>query len=127
MTRITGIVATALVLFAAPVVAQQPSAKSADTPAKLMKEARISEPVARATALAAAPGGTVKSHELEREDGKLIWSYDIAVRGKSGIEEIHVDAISGKLLKREHETEADERKEADNEAVEAKAPSKRKP
>lgn len=130
MKRITSfstIVATAVVLVANPAAAQRPTAKSPDTPAKLMKEARISEPVARATALAAVPGGTVKSHELEREDGTLLWSYDISVRGKKGIEEVHVDAITGTLLQRKHETPSDERTEAAEEAAKARAGAAKKP
>jgi hypothetical protein len=39
-----------------------------------------------------------------RRDHPLIFSIDLAVRGQSGIEEIHIDARSGAVLKREHET-----------------------
>jgi uncharacterized membrane protein YkoI len=80
---------------------------------KLQAEAKISEADAQKTALAAVPGGKVEKHELEREDGKLIYSYDIKVAGKSGVEEVHVDAITGKVIKHEHEapkTEAAEKK-----------------
>lgn len=87
----------------------------------LLKEAKVSEAMARATALKEVPGGAVKGHELEKEDGKLIWSYDITVAGKSGVEEVHIDAITGKMLKHEHETPADEKKEAAADAAKAKA------
>ena len=44
--------------------------------AALQKEAKISMEKARAIALKRAPG-TVTSSELERENGKLIYSFDI--------------------------------------------------
>ncbi len=79
--------------------------------------AKVAETDARATALAAVPGGTVKDFELEREGGALIYSYDITVAGKSGIDEVHVDAMTGKLLSTDHETPADEAAEAKEDSV----------
>ena len=77
--------------------AAKASAKKAEeSQAALRKEAKIAEADARKTALAAVPGGKVQSHELERENGKLIYSYDIKVAGKSGIEEVNVDATKKK-------------------------------
>ena len=35
---------------------------------------------------------------MERENGKLIYSYDIKTAGKSGIDEVHVSAITGKII-----------------------------
>ncbi|MEO6527278.1 MAG: PepSY domain-containing protein, partial [Gemmatimonadaceae bacterium] len=89
--------------------------------AKLRAEARISEAVARATALKEVPNGKVQDGELERENGKLIYSYDIKVAGKSGIEEIAVDAMTGTVVAHEHETPAAEKKEAAMEAKEKKS------
>jgi len=80
--------------------------------AALQREAKIPEATARATALAEVPNGTVKSSELEREHGKLIYSYDITVPGKKGVEEINVNAIDGTVVAHEHETAAMEKKEA---------------
>lgn len=98
------------------------SAAKADSLAVFMKEAKVAEADARATALKEVPGGTVTAFELEREDGKLIWSYDIKIAGKEGIEEIAIDAITGKMVAHEHETPKDEKKEAAEDA--AKAPIK---
>ena len=86
--------------------------KKAESQAALQREAKIPEATARATALAEVPNGTVKSSELEREKGKLIYSYDISVPGKTGIEEIAVNAIDGTIVSREHETPKMEKKEA---------------
>ncbi len=86
--------------------------KKAESQAALQKEAKISEETARATALKEVPNGTVKSSELEREHGKLIYSFDINVPGKTGIEEVNVNAIDGSVVAHEHETPKMEKKEA---------------
>ncbi len=83
-----------------------------DIPADLAKDAKITLDAARATALAKVPNGAVRSEELEKEHGKLIYSFDIAVPGKSGIEEVNVSAVTGKVLDKHHESAKDEQKEA---------------
>jgi uncharacterized membrane protein YkoI len=92
-----------------------------ESQATLMKEAKVSEATARATALAQVPNGTVKSSEIERENGKLIYSFDITVPGKTGIQEVNVNAIDGTVVNQEHETPKSEKKEAAAEAKEKKA------
>src|SRR5436305_8066112 len=67
--------------------AKRRSSKKVESQATLRKEAKISEETARATALKEVPNGTIKSSELERENGKLIYSFDITTAGKSGIDE----------------------------------------
>jgi uncharacterized membrane protein YkoI len=89
-----------------------------ESQATLQAEAKVSEATARATALAQVPNGTVKSSELEREKGKLIYSFDITVPGKTGIEEVNVNAIDGTVVGKEHETAKSEKKEAAAEAKE---------
>ena len=91
-----------------------------ETQADLQKEAKVSEAEARETALKQVPNGTVKSSELEREHGKLIYSFDISVPGKSGIEEVNVNAIDGSVVAKEHETPRAEKAEAKAEAKEKK-------
>ncbi len=98
--------------------------KKAESQATLQKEAKISEADARATALKEIPNGTVKSEELEREHGKLIYSYDITVPGKTGIDEVNVNAIDGTVVAKQHETPKSEKKEAAQEAKEKKATKK---
>jgi len=89
------------------------SAEAAEVPqAELLKEATIDSMTARATALAEVPGGEIAGMELEQEDGLLIWSFDIKVAGQEGVEEIHVDARTGKVVKTEHETDESEAAEA---------------
>jgi uncharacterized membrane protein YkoI len=55
-------------------------------------------------ALARVPGGTISKGELEEEDGRLIYSFDIKVAGKSGEDEVHIDARTGEVVKQEHES-----------------------
>jgi uncharacterized membrane protein YkoI len=81
----------------------------------LLKQARVSEAAARATALARVPGGTVKSHELETESGRLIWTFDIATPAAGGVTEVHVDARSGRVIAVKRETSAEEAAEASEE------------
>lgn len=95
-----------------------------ETQSQLRAEAKISEADARKVALAEVPNGKLQSSELEREGGRLIYSFDIKVTGKSGIEEVHVDALDGKVIAHEHETPKDEKKEAKAEKKEAKADRK---
>jgi len=95
-----------------------------DIPADLAKQAKISLETARATALAKVPNGTVKSEELEKEHGKLIYSFDIQVLGKPGIEEVNVDAIDGKVLGVEHESAKTERREKAKEHKEHHPPGR---
>jgi len=106
---IAGALAVPGSLFAA--TAQTKPAVQSDVPAALAKEAKISLETARATALAKVPGGEVRSEELEKEHGKLIYSFDIAVAGKTGVTEVNVSAISGKVLSVHHESARTEKKE----------------
>jgi uncharacterized membrane protein YkoI len=94
--------------------------KKEESQAALQKEAKISQDAAQATALKEVPNGTVKSSELEREHGKLIYSFDITVPGKTGIEEVNVNAIDGTVVAKQHETAKSEKKEAVKEAKEKK-------
>lgn len=67
---------------------------------------------ARALALRTVPGGAIQSSELEQEHGKLIYSFDVKVPGKRGIEEVNIDAKTGALVGREHENDEDEHAES---------------
>ena len=81
----------------------------------LAAKAKVDGETARASALARVTGGEIVSAELEEEDGRLIYSFDIKVAGQSGVEEVWVDAISGEVVSEEHESQAQEAAEAENE------------
>ena len=80
--------------------------------AKLMAEAKVSRADAEKTALAKAPNGTIKEAELEKEKGKLIWSFDITTPDTKDITEVNVDAITGDVVSVEKEAAESETKEA---------------
>lgn len=137
MTTYTKLVALALVAVAASASAQG-AAKTApvktpktattasmvagykkDLPDSLMKDAKVTEPAASVTALAKVPNGRISAVEIEREGGKLIYSYEIKVPGKKGTEEVNVNAVTGETVGDvEHETPTAEKKEARQEARE---------
>jgi uncharacterized membrane protein YkoI len=106
-----GLALAAAVASAQPTPPAQPAVKITGSTA-LKARAKVSGDSAAKIALAQVPNGTLRSGEIEREKGKLIYSFDLAVAGKPGIEEVHVDAITGAVVSREHETAAQERKEA---------------
>ena len=91
-----------------------------DSQASLIAEARVSESQARTIALAKVPSGTVKSSELEREHGHLVWSFDIASPSVKGVTEILVDARTGKIISLRKESPSEEAKEAKSGAAAAK-------
>jgi uncharacterized membrane protein YkoI len=111
------------VILTAPAVHAQANYKR-DLPDSLKAQVKIAEDAAAKTALAKVPKGSIEGVELEREKGKLLYSYDIKVPGKSGVEEVHVDAMTGKLLSKEHESPSKEKKEAAEEAKEKAKPKK---
>jgi uncharacterized membrane protein YkoI len=86
----------------------------------LKSEAKISMKDAREKALAKVPGGRIKSSELEREKGKLVYSFDIRPAKGSGIDEVQIDAVTGEVVSVEHETPAKEAAEKRAERKEAK-------
>jgi len=78
----------------------------------LRDRAKVSFEAATATAQARVPKAKLASAEIEDEGGKLIYSFDFKTAGKSGIDEVNVDAVTGAFVKMEHETAAAEAKEA---------------
>src|SRR5215472_10223874 len=88
-------------------------ATDAQKEAKLQAEAKVSRAEAEKIALTKVPGGTVKEAELEKEKGKLIWSFDIATTDSKDITEVEVDAMTGEVVAVEKESPKDQKKEKD--------------
>ena len=80
--------------------------------AELLKQARVTKHQAKKIALARVKGGTIKSAELEKENGVLIWSFDVAQPDKKDVTEVWVDATTGKITAVDVETPLGEKKEA---------------
>jgi uncharacterized membrane protein YkoI len=87
---------------------------------RLKREAKINMDQAREIALKRAPG-TVESGELEREHGKLVYSFDIR-NSKGTIDEVQVSAITGKVVRVEHENKKQEAAEKRKESKEKHKP-----
>jgi uncharacterized membrane protein YkoI len=117
--KIIIIAATALIALAPAAHAQGTYKK--DIPVALAKKAKITEAQAAEAVMKRVPAGKIEAMELENEGGKFIYSYDVRTAGKTGIDEVHIDAMTGKVVGFVHETAAMEKKEA---AADAKAKAK---
>src|SRR5258708_13530194 len=84
-TLIRGIVAGFLAVgLCVAAGAQTPAPKKSKIPAALKKDAKITIEEARATALKKVPGG-IQEKELEKEKGKLVYSFHIRPPGPNDI------------------------------------------
>ena len=91
--------------------------KKADT-TKLEAKAKVSKAAAKKTALSKVPNGKVTDSELEEENGKMVWSFDISTPGSKDITEVQVDAVTGEVVSVAKETPADQAKEKQEKAKE---------
>jgi hypothetical protein len=82
-----------------------------DRTATVSTQAKVSRAIAQRTALERVPRGSVQSAELEREHGRLIWSFDIVMPGTRDIKEVHVDANDGSVVVVETEAPAQQARE----------------
>jgi uncharacterized membrane protein YkoI len=83
--------------------------------AGLSDSAKVDAATARSTALGKVPGGHIVKEELEQENGRLIYSFDIKKGTNPGVEEVQVDARDGSVVSVEHEDAAKEAAEAKKE------------
>jgi uncharacterized membrane protein YkoI len=120
-TLVAFAIATSAVAAGAQQATQHPSHHAkVETQAQLEHEARITMAQARALATSTVPGAKIQAGEIEREGGKLIYSFDMKTQGKTGIDEVNIDAMTGKVIGNQHETPKDERAEAKADAKAAK-------
>ena len=105
--------------------AQESKESKSHDPRVLAGAAKVTMLEAVVTATKEAPG-VVTAAELEREKGQLIYSFDILPSAQSQkITEVHIDALTGKVLSKEEEKlsrseEEEQEEEASEEAKEAK-------
>ena len=100
--------AALLVSFSASAAELNCSIKASKEQAKgdLTTMAKIATDAAKKTALndVKASDATIANGGLEVQNGCLVYSYDVKVPGKSGTQEVLVDAGNGKVLKSYHES-----------------------
>ncbi len=89
----------------------------------LMARARITPDSARKLALARVPKGKITEEELEEENGKLVFSFDITVPGKTGVDEVLINAVTGVVVSKTHESPKAQAREKAADARAAKKPT----
>jgi len=97
--------------------AQQPAVTVTEEEPGLLAKATISPDSATKLARAQVPTATIETAEIEMEDGRLIYSFDMKLPNKSGLEEVELDAKTGKVLKVEHEDAAAESRETQEDST----------
>jgi uncharacterized membrane protein YkoI len=90
-----------------PALGQTDSPKKSKIPASLKTDAKISLEQARTIATKKVPGD-IREEELEKENGKLVYSFDIQATGQHDITEVQVSAIDGSIVSVEKENAAHE-------------------
>lgn len=78
---------------------------------ELLKQARVTKHQAKKIALARVKRGAIKCVELEKENGVLIWSVDIAQPPNKDLTDVWVDATTGRITAVEIETPITEKRE----------------
>ena len=104
------VLAAAAGLFSANLFAQEKEEKVNKT---LAKQAKITMSQAREIAKKKA-AGKIEEQELEKEHGKLVYSFDIR-NAKGTTTEVQVDAKNGNVVSVEEENKAAEQKEKQEE------------
>lgn len=66
--------------------------------AALLAQVKINREAAEQAALAKTPGGRIKEAELDNDQGKLVWWFDIATPGAKDVTEVNVDALTGGVI-----------------------------
>ena len=85
-----------------PVTDSGPDAQVKEEQTGLLAQATVSPDSAAALAKARVPGRIVEA-ELEQENDKLVYSFDIKEVGKDALTEVDIDAATGAVLKVEPE------------------------
>ena len=78
---------------------------------EVLKQVRVTKHQAKKIALARVRHGAIKCVELQKENGMLIWSVDIAQPPKKDLTDVWVDATTGKITAVEVETPITEKEE----------------
>jgi hypothetical protein len=112
MKRTTGGIIMFGVSLAVGVGLSISAAQAEPTEAQLMKQAKVTRGQAEKIALSKVPNGIIQAGEIENENGKLVWSFDIAKPGTKDIAEVQIDAKTGKIASVKTETPKDQAAEA---------------
>ena len=78
---------------------------------ELLRQARVTKHQAKKIALARVRHGAIKCVELQKENGVLTWSVDIAQPRQKDLTDVWVDATTGRITAVEIETPITEKRE----------------
>ena len=118
MKMMSVVSSAALTAFLVLAPATLHAANTTTEQAKLQKEAKISMEEAKEIALKhVKKDSKIESSELERENGKLIYSFDVREPNRKDVTEVNVNAMDGKIVAIHHENA---KKEAAQKKQEAK-------
>jgi hypothetical protein len=78
---------------------------------ELLRQARVTKHQAKKIALARVRHGAIKCVELQKENGVLTWSVDIAQPRQKDLTDVWVDATTGKITAVQVETPITEKEE----------------
>ena len=87
----------------------------------LVARAHVTPDSARALARGRVPAAQIAAAEIEMEKGKLVYSFDMKTRGRGGIDEVLIDAMTGAVISVEHEGPAQEAAERAQDARDRRA------
>lgn len=93
----------------------------------LFRAAKLTPDSALATVQRMVPRGQVLSGELERESGRLVYSFDIKDGTRPGVREIWLDAATGRVVSDRRESDAAEAAERAKDASAKRQESAPKP
>lgn len=83
--------------------------------------ARVSPDSARRLARARVAGASIAEEGIEQENGKLVYSFDMRTPGRTGIDEVLIDAMTGAIISVSHEGPKQEAAERAQDARERRA------
>ncbi|MEO6993068.1 MAG: PepSY domain-containing protein [Lacunisphaera sp.] len=110
--RLSAVIFTIVLVATSATAAIAEAKEPSRSELKLMHQAKINESKAREIALSAVPQGTIKSHELEEENGLLVWSFDLTTPVTPNITEVQVNAKTGAVVSIQEESPEDQKNEA---------------
>ncbi len=121
-TRATPFLAIACALLLTGTAASAQATMKEEKPGLLAK-AKITPDSARKLAIGRVKNGTIAEEEIEMENGKLVFSFDITVQGRTGVDEVLIDARTGALVSKSHESPRAQAREKATDAKAAKKPA----
>ncbi|MBF0707567.1 PepSY domain-containing protein [Alkalihalobacillus hwajinpoensis] len=86
---------------------------SGNNESKLIEEAKISEAEAEKIALEEVSGDVIEK-EVEKEDGKIVYEFEI--KTDTGEKEVEIDGMSGDIIQVEDDEEDDDKEQKEESA-----------